>query len=276
MKKYLALFAAAAALLSCSEKFVSEETNYYVDDSGSYLFTTTVEKLSGEWIWDAARCKAGVYAGETENAIFVPRAAFDGRTGQAGLMGPAVHGQAYAYLPYRIYGYDAAKEGCITLPAEQAYFTGTAAQIEGNTPVLVAAADSTGHFAFRYPCGALHLTVKIQFSGNVQKLTLTASEPVCGPLDVQYGTIAGGSNTVSVAGIGLPCTVSAPLDVWVMLPEGSYTGLYITVSGSDESISSVIDDSVVIVAGAETEALVQEKKNNYGGSDFEGEEVDYD
>lgn len=276
MNKLISLIAAAAALFACTEQFVSEETNYYIDDSGSYLFTATVEGLSGEWIWDAASCKVGVYAGDTENAVFVPRAVFDGKTGQAGLIGPAVHGQAYAYIPFRIYGYAPAEEGCMALPSEQQYFTDAVAHIEGNTPVLVAAADSAGHLAFRYPCGALHLTVKIHFSENVQRLTLTAAEPVCGLLNVSNGTITGGANMVSVTGIDLPCTESAPLDVWVMLPEGTFTGIYITASGNTESISTVLEEEVSIVAGAEVHATVQEKKNNYGASDFEGEEVDYD
>ena len=79
-----------------------------------------------------------------------------------------------------------------------------------------------------------------------------------------------------MTGIGRPCSETAPLDVWVMLPEGSYSALSITVAGATESLSTVIDGSFQIRAGQETSASAQEKKNEYDGGDLEGEEVNYD
>lgn len=277
MKRVIvSLLAAAAVLVSCRDKADNDRIVYYVDDSGTFLFTASVESLGGEWRWDAALCKVGLYTENDNNALFQPRASYDGKSGEAQIFGPAVNGQAYAYLPYSLYGYPPAKEGCMLLGAEQDYFPGAIAQIEGNTPVLVAAAGDDGRLEFRHMCGALHLKVKIHFSENVQRLALTANEPVCGYLNVQDGTIADGGNSLVVKGIDRPCTESSPLDVWVMLPEGSYSGLYITVSGETESISTVLEGDITITTGEESPATVSEKKNSYEGSDFDSEEVSYD
>lgn len=277
MKRVFTALAALAALLSCTQRYVPKETNYYVDDAGTCLFTAEVEQLSGEeWTWSAACSKVGVYADDAANVVFQPRVAYDGTTGWAQLMGPAVKGQAYAYLPYRKGGSSAAQEGCLELPLEQSYCTDAVSQIEMNTPVLVAAADENGHFDFRYLCGALHIKVKIEFLEKVERLTLTANEPVGGYMHVVSRSFIQESYSVSVVGIDLPCTESNPLDVWVMLPEGTFTGLYVTVAGATESISTVLEGEVCIKAGDETEAVAQEKKNDYHGSDFDAEEVDYD
>lgn len=276
-KKLLSAIAAFAALLSCTEKYVPKETNYYVDDNGTFLFWASVQPLSGTWTWDAAMTKVGIYTPTDVNVMFQPRGSYDGASGEVELMGPPVTGQACAYIPYSIYGNEAAREGCILLPAQQTYHTDAVSQIEANTPYLVSVADDEGHFSFRHLCGALHLKVKIHFSEKVRRITLTANEPLSGYLSVADGTMSHESNSVTVAGINSPCTETAPLDVWVMLPQGTYTGLYITAAGVSESISTVLEQNVTITAGVQTqEVLVQEKKNNYNGSDFESEEVEYD
>lgn len=276
MKRLITAFAACAALLSCTQQYIPKETDYYVEDAGTCLFMASVQKLSGIWTWDAVRSKVGVYAGESDNILFVPRASFDGATGTAQLMGPPVTGKAYAYIPYRNAGVDAVKAGCVPLTPEQAYYDNAVAQIEGNS-ILVAAADEDGHLAFRYLCGALHLKVKINFTEPVQRVSLTANEPLCGWLDINgIDPMRKESYTVSVVGIDKPCSESTPLDVWIMLPEGTYSGLYMTAAGATQSVSTIVSGSFDVVAGQEVSATAQEKKNNYDGSDFDAEEVDYD
>ena len=276
-KRIIIVIVALVALVSCTKPFVPKETNYYVDDKGSFLFTASVETLSGNWIWDAARSKVGIYTPGASNVAFLPRAAYDGLSGAAQLMGPPVEGQAFAYLPWSKNGNDAAAHGCQLLPSIQRYYPEALTHIENNTPVLAAAADESGNIIFRNLCGALHLRISIQFHENVQRVVLSANEPLCGWLSVTGGGFVNPATSVSVEEIDRPCSVSAPLDVWVMLPEGTYTGLYLTVAGATESISTVLDGSATVSAREESPgATVQEKKNSYDGSDFEGEEVDYD
>ena len=266
------------ALISCTRNSIPDENIYYVTDEGTGIFTAEVESLSEPWVWDAVRSKIGVYAGNAENVLYIPRKAYDGASGEAQIMGSPVAGKAYAYIPYRSVGIDAVQSGRTPIPAEQTFFESATAQIEGNT-VLVAAADEDGKLYFRHHCGALHLKLIISFPETVERLILGANEPVCGYLDItgtaeERITLPGYSVTVS--SIGKPSTEAAPLDVWVMLPEGDYSGLYLTISGATTSLSTVVADQLSVITGEETIVDVREEKNEYGNPDFEGEEVTYD
>lgn len=274
MKK-TAILITLLALVSCTEKYISQDLNVYVAPQGRCIFTASVTPLSGTWTWSAASSAVGVYGNGVSNARYQPRAAFDGATGTAEIFGEGVVGQAYAYMPYTSEGLDAAAKGCTPLPKVQKYCNDAVSQIESNC-ILVAAAGEDGLFDFRYPCGTLHLQIKINFEEHVQRVNLSANEPLCGWLDVMDGSMVTPYYTVSVTGIDKACTESKPLDVWIMLPEGTYTGLYVTVAGKKESISTVVEGTFNVPAGGECIATARENNNNYSGTDFEGEEVDYD
>ena len=269
---------AFSALLSCTEAYIPQP-DPYVPAPGTCVFKAQVELPGGEWIWDAVHDKVGVYADNLTNAPFQPRAAFDGKSGTIELMGEGAMGQAYAYLPYSFYGEDSVREGRQSLPESQGYQNNAMDQILQNT-TLVAAADEDGFFRFRYLCGALHIQVKMHFGENVQRVTLSSSEPITGWLDVtgeKEVPLSHPGYSVSITGIDRPCTGDSPLDVWVMLPEGSYNGFSITVAGATESLSTVIEGTFKIQAGEETgTAIAQEKRNEYDGGYLEGEKVDYD
>lgn len=275
MKKYLILSIALLAA-ACTEKYNPDYAEPFITPQGRSVFTAEVLPLSGTWTWDASLSRVGVYGSNVSNASFSPRAAFDGASGRAELMGRDVLGRAYAYLPYTVEGYDAVAEGCQPLSGEQRFFPGAAEQIEGNE-ILVAAADEEGLFRFVHRCGVLRLNVAITLGENVKTLTLSAAEPVAGWLEM--GETPGMKNplySVTVRGIDAPCSEQAPLSVWVMLPEGTYTDLFITVAGETESISTIVEGTYEILSGKETVAGAKEQKNNYDGSDFESEEVVYD
>lgn len=270
------LLLAGFVLIACTEKFVPAENNPYVPPQGRCVFRAEVSPISGAWVWDAAHDRAGVYGSNVSNAMFCPRAAFDGASGAAELIGEGVTGDAFAYIPYRPEGVDALASGCVPLPAEQRYFRDAASQIEGNE-LLVARADEDGLLRFSHRCGALHIRLKINLGENVQSVSLSANEPLCGWFDISGGgEVLHASRSVRVTGMDSPCSESAPLDVWVMLPEGTYTGLFVTVAGSTESISTIIEGRFEIAACRETSVSASEQKNHYGGSEFEAEEVQYD
>lgn len=278
MKRLFASLAILGALIACTRYSTPDDSAYYVADEGTGIFRAEVEPLSGTWTWKAARSKVGVYAGAAENVLYIPRAAYDGATGEVQLMGQPVSGKAYAYMPYRASGMDAVRTGRMPLPEEQTFHESANAQIEGNT-VLVAAEDENGKFLFRHYCGALHLKLKISFPETVERLILSANEPICGYLDITGEAderITRAGHSVTVNGIGKPCSEAAPLDVWVMLPEGSYSGVYVTLSGATTSVSTIVGDQISITTGRETAAEAREEKNEYGNPDFVGEEVNYD
>lgn len=275
MKKYLMIPLVLLAA-ACTEKYTPDYAEPFIAPQGRSVFRTEVTPLSGTWLWNASLSRVGVYGSNVSNTPFFPRASFDGKSGEAEIMGRDVLGQAYAYLPYRTAGFDAVAEGCQPLSGEQRFFPDAAGQIEGNE-ILVAAADEDGRFRFVHRCGALCLRVAINLGENVRTLTLSAAEPLAGWLELgEYPAMRNPSYSVSVTGIDAPCSESAPLSVWVMLPEGNYSGLFITVAGQTESISTIVEGSYEILPGRETVAGAKEQKNNYDGSDFESEEVAYD
>ena len=278
MRKLLALFLPALLLAACTGP-LDREDNTYVPEQGTCIFRAVVEPLSGVWTWNAAADRLGVYGEGTDNAVFCPRASFDGKTGTAEFFGPGVFGQAYAYLPWKAEGVAAAALGRMPLSSEQTFFEGASAHIEGNTSVLVAAADSEGLLRFRNPCGTLKLRLEMDITENVENVSISANEPLCGWLDVTGSAeeaMINPERKINVSGIGRPCTAQTPLIVWVMVPAGTYTGLYLTAAGASESISTIVEGSFTVERGGECQAVVREKRNEYGGTDFEGEEVDYD
>ena len=277
MKRLFIAFVAFSAILSCTQAYIPQP-DPYVPEPGTCVFKAQVEFPDGQWVWDAVHDKVGVYADNLTNALFQPRAAFDGKSGVIELMGEGAIGQAYAYFPYSSHGEEAAREGRQPLSEHQSYQSSAIEQIKHNT-TFVAAADEDGLFRFRCLCGALHIQVKMQFSEPVQSLTLASSTPVTGLLDVtgaKQEAITHPGYIVSVTEIDRPCTENSPLDVWVMLPEGSYNGLSITVAGATESLSTVIEGTFQLRSAQETSISAEEKKIDYDGGYLEGEDVDYD
>lgn len=277
MKRLIIIFSAIACVASCTEKYKADYVEPYIAPQGRSVFRAEVDLLDGTWKWSAASTKVGVYGSNVSNALFSPRAAFDGASGEVELMGHDVLGPAYAYLPYRSAGYEAIAQGCQPLSDGQRFFPGAVEQIIGNE-ILVAAADDDGLFRFSHRCGALHLRVAVNLGENARTLTLSSAvEPLAGWLELNdEPQMKNPLYSITVSGIDAPLSESAPLSVWVMLPEGSYSGLYVTVAGETTSISTAMEGTYEILTGEETVAGVKEEKNNYGGSDFEAEEVEYD
>ena len=249
----------------------------YVAPQGSALFRAEVESLSGTWKWDAVNSRVGVYSSSSDNQILLPRSRYDGATGEVELFGANVLGQAYAYLPYQKKGEEAVREGRLPLRETQRHYAGNVPQIEGN--ILMVAPARDGKFTFRYLCGTLHIRIKLAFTENVKSVSISANEPLCGWMDITGESgfpMINASYSVTVTDIDKPCTLNEPLDVWVALPEGSYTGLLVTVSCLTQSQSTVISGTWAVTAGLETVVEAKEENYDYSGTDFISEEVQYD
>ena len=125
----------------------------------------------------------------------------------------------------------------------------------------------------------MHFRVKMQFTENIQHVTISSAVPLTGWMDVtgvEEEAMLNPGYSVTVTGIDRTCTETSPLDVWVMLPEGTYNSFSFTAAGVTESLSTIIEGPFQIKAGEETSATAQEKKVDYDGGNLEAEEVDYD
>ena len=119
----------------------------------------------------------------------------------------------------------------------------------------------------------------MDFSQDVQSIVLSSGDDICGDYDVSSlatDRLTGGGESITVTGIDRPSSPSKPLDVWIMLPPGTYNGLFISVSAGEETATAIIAGEIRIESGKQTEVDAKEENHNFGGGDFEGEEVEFD
>lgn len=275
MKKIFISLTTLLAVLSCTEKLpVTPDPS--VENQGICLVNVTMENTS--FIWSAINSKMGVYSSAGANSEWRLRSMYDGCTGAAEFFGEAATGSIYAYYPYSSEGYAPCAQGRVYVPAEQKWCESFTAHMNYNNPYMVAALRD-GDFLFKENLGAVHVSVKMDFPENIQYVSLSASEYISGNYDITgeaYERITQGSKSIRVYGIDKPSTIAAPLDVWIMMPPGTYSGLFLAVAGDNESITAIIDDGLQIVAGAQTEVDAREEHHDYEGGDFEAETVDFD
>jgi len=275
MKKIFISLTTLLAVLSCTEKLpVASDPS--VDNQGVCLVKVTMEDAS--FTWSALNSKIGVYSGSGANAEWRLRSSYDGRTGMAEFFGEAATGTVYAYYPYSSEGYVPCAEGRVNVPAEQKWCDSFAGHMKLNNPYMVAAFKD-GTVKFKENLGAIHVKVKMDFPENVQYISLSASEFISGNYDVTgeaYERITDGGKTIKLTDINKPTTVATPLEAWILLPPGTYSGLFLTVSGANESITAIIEDGLKIVAGSQSEVDAKEQHHDYDGDDFEGIPVEFD
>jgi len=275
MKKLFISFAALLSVLSCTEK-LPVTPDPAVDNQGICLVNVTME--DDTITWSALNSKIGVYSNSTTNAQWRLRSIYDGRTGIAEFFGEAATGSVYAYYPYSSDGYAPCATGRVNVAAEQKWCDSYASHMQVNSPYMVAVVRD-GALQFKENLGAVHVKVKMDFPENIQYISLSASEFISGDYDVTgeaYERITGGTKSIKLNGIDKPSSLAEPLEAWIALPPGTYSGLFLTVAGDKESITAVIDDGLKIVAGAQTEVDAKEQHHDYDGSDFEGEPVEFD
>mgnify|MGYP006956029642 FL=1 len=262
--------------LSCVERLPVEAEPELAEQGVCLLRAQMVEDDS--FVWTLPESRIGVYSGSSANSCWTPRAYCIGKSGEAEIFGPEAKGEVYAYWPYSEEGYSPCADGRVRIPSEQKWHDSFESHIAGNAPHLVACAED-GRLRFRRHCGALHVRVMMDFVQNVQNIVLNSEDDICGDYDVSglaEEKLVNGGKSIRLTGIDRPAGASEPLDVWIMLPPGTYSGLFVTVSGGEETATAVIDGSVRIESGRQTEADASERRNDYEGGDFVGEVVEFD
>ena len=237
---WAAAFAAALAITACQVEEPEAPEAPVVTDSVSFSATTeaaaTKTALSDDGaggynvVWqngdritivDAAS-HVGIYSTESTST----EGDFNLAEGTA--MDPS---STYkAYYPASIYN-----AGTPTLPAEQTYVAGNIA----GSPMY--AESNTSSLSFKNLCGIIRLNLKTnQPSIKVQSITLTANEPLSGPIsnaatlaDDGYAAAVSGSAGVTLdCGAGVDIDNSAYTPFHIAVPENTtgYSNLTITVT----------------------------------------------
>lgn len=257
MKKVILTLAVLVSALSCT-KYSNRYQEPYVPEQGRCTFTVQMDDPA--FTWDAVKSKIGVYSETGANVAYSLRSMYDGRSGEVEFFGPATKGIVTAYYPYVKEGYDACREGGVSVPAQQKWCESFESALKSNMPFMVSV-NNDGKLYFRQTCGALHMRVKIDFPELVNSVTLSGNSL---------------AEPVTVVGIDKTASVAQPLDVWVILEEGSYDGFILSVAGASSAVTAIIEGDYTITASAQTDVEAREKYHDYGGSEFEGEEVEFD
>lgn len=275
MRKFVFTFLSLLPLLSCVEKLpVAVEPE--IENQGVCLLKVQMEDES--FVWTAGDSEIGVYSDSGANSRWSLRSNCEGKSGEVEFFGPEAKGAVYACLPYSPEGYSPCAVGRISIASEQKWYDGFEAHLKGNTPYMVAFAED-GKLVFRQHCGALRVRIKMNFTKNVQEVVLSAPEKICGDYDVSSlatDRLTGGGESITVTGIDRPSSPSKPLDVWIMLPPGTYNGLFISVSAGEETATAIIAGEIRIESGKQTEVDAKEENHNFESGDFTGEEVEFD
>lgn len=98
------------------------------------------------------------------------------------------------------------------------------------------------------------------------------------PGKVSSVTLSGNNLTepVTVYGIEKETSIANPLDIWVVLEQGLYDGFILSVNGESSAVTAIIEGDYSIEGSRQTDVDAREQYHDYGGSDFEGEEVEFD
>lgn len=275
MKKIIGVIAIFTIAASCTER-LPVPVQPDLTDQGICVLRAEMDDPG--FVWDAVKSKIGIYSASGENMSWSIRSIYDGKTGEAEIFGREARGKVYAYYPYSAEGYTPCAEGRVNIPSAQKWFDTFDGHINGNTTCLVAAAED-GKLSFRQVCGCIHIRIAIDFPENIRRVVLSAEDFICGDYYIGSGQsqrLTDGGKSITVSGIDSPSSIASPLDVWFMLPPGTYKGLFVSVSGQNESVTSVLENTITVESGKQCDADAREQRHDYGAGDFEGEKVDFD
>lgn len=256
MKKIILAVIVLLSILSCAKNDRYREP--YVPEQGRCTFMVQMEDQA--FVWDAVKSKIGVYSENGDNVAYSLRGIYDGRGGEVEFFGPSTKGVVNAYYPYVKEGYDACRHGRIRVPSQQKWFDSFNDALKGNMPFMVAS-NNDGKLYFKQVCGALHIKTRMDFPGKVSSVTLSGNNL---------------TEPVTVYGIEKETSIANPLDIWVVLEQGLYDGFILSVNGESSAVTAIIEGDYSIEGSRQTDVDAREQYHDYGGSDFEGEEVEFD
>lgn len=216
-----------------------------------------------EYVWTDTSA-VGVYGSQGgENCRWIPRSQYLDSSTVAVVYGPEAAGDIYAYLPYSAEGCDSLVNGRVPVKALQSFHEHPADHLMANSVLVTKASGDS--LSFDYALGLLHLTVRLEITGNVRNIVLSSMDKM----------LSDGGNTVEVSGIDRPCTKDAPLSLWVAVPAETYNNFTITVSNGVKNTVRPVEGTFTVLPKTITECPVSDKEYDYGLGDFEIENGEY-
>lgn len=258
----------ATCLIACSKNGTAG-TEPDVTNPPHNIVSAQIEDNGASHIWQEGDF-FGLYGSKSgENVRYVVEPVSFEKEGVTRIYGSGVDGEVYGYYPYNEDGYASVASGRQPLFSEQAYYTSAREQMTGNS-VLVSKLENE-KFTFSWICGVLHIHVTAGVNGTVQSASLLSPDAfLWGEYSVtgEQPVIANGGRELSLLNIGLPCEPDAPLDLYFMLPPGTYSALSLSLTSDEETVTKPVDVVVTITSKAAFNCTVSEKETIYEGTDI--------
>lgn len=269
MKRVFFILSVALLLSACSKNGSNSDAPDVTNPPHNIVKATIADYGTVSHLWSEGDL-FGLYGNRSgSNVRYVVEAISYEKSGEARIYGRGVDGDVYGYYPYCEEGYDAVAQGRQPLPALQSHASSAREQMMQNT-VLVAKLENEA-FSFSWLCGVLHLHLTAEVAGTVSSATLlSADAPICGDYSI-IGTeplISDPGTSVTQEGINSQCSEEKPIDLYFMLPPGTYPALSISLTSEVETVVKPIDLSVSIASKTELSCTVTDKETIYEGTDI--------
>lgn len=238
MKKITTIIAIASVLLSCSK---SERLNPEIPGDNAYetgIFHATMEShltkttlsdngAGGYDILWATTDRIGILDA-SRYSIYKPNSAATACDFTYVEGGGASSSPYYAYYPSTLYN---KSTKIVSLPVERTLSNGILSEF----PMY--ATSSTTDLGFKNLCGVLRLHLSGTGDDVMGKVVLSADEPLAGEISIvadgpAYKAVATGINSITLNVSGTT-TLSSGYDLWIPVPEGSYSNVKIKVYKAD-------------------------------------------
>lgn len=274
MKRLLIALVLLLPVLSCTKKLVVPPDPENVDDGRTEILASVADYSGQSFLWSSST-KVGIYDSDGHsNQRYTLKNEFIGKTGEVSLYGSTIGGTAVAYLPYSDKGYPCVAQHRQPVLAEQKAGASAMEHLTLNT-VLVAIGDDEGRFLFSYTggnTGLIHLTLRCPVDGMVDKVVIhSPGAPLAGNVSMLADAdpfVSGGSQYLTLTGVGRPSTEESPLQVWAQVPSGQFSRLTITLVSGDKMATAVVGGSITVPSGGCVDAVAEAVSSSSGNEDF--------
>ena len=269
MKKSLFLISATFLLVYCTKS--SNDAAPDAVNPPHNIVSASIAGLSTAHIWSSDDL-FGLYGSASGNNVrYEVEPSSFGNDGVVRIFGPGADGETvFGYYPFTKKGYPAVAAGRQPLAELQSFKSNAQEQLKANT-ILVAMLNEEQSLVFDYLCGVLHVRAAFGVEGDIMEAFLLSEDA---PLYGDYSFL--GANPLMehpgkkliIQGIGQTCSPEKPLDLYFMLPPGSYSTLSINLVTEGEMVSKPIETTIAVTQKNEVTCVVTEKETIYEGTDI--------
>lgn len=281
------------ALVSCTERIPVKEMPD-VDNGVITMVKATVEPLTlqglegvGNYSWNEGHA-LGIYGTTVgQNECYLPVKTTVGDN-EAYFFGNVVGGDLTIYAPYSKEGSTAARNGRVTIPAEQKYYADPFDHFMYNSTFL--STTTVEEVSFGYHAGLLKIEVKY----DIQDITSVAvfvgnvtpdggySDYVAGDLAVDEDveeTLVNGKSSLVVKGFpeGIDSAINKPLVVWAVVAPGEYENFVVEISNAEATTSVPVKGPFFVApcALADKTCVAEKVDHDNKLDDFQGENGEF-